>query len=362
MPYFNVKEVKSSAQGRWHEILSALAPALHPALERPGRHVACPVHGGHSGSAFRVFKDVNESGGGVCNTCGAQSDGFKLLAWVNGQSFADVLSEVAGYLGIEGEGPKKHVVPKPRRQLPAPVLPPPQQEDPSIRERLRSVYAGSFTLSDQRSEPARAYLRSRGLRLVPSMLRMHPGLFWRDQEGNRHGPFPTLISLVTDTEQRGVTLHRIYLDPAGCKAPVPEPKKLMSHPSSLTMKGSAIRLFPHGPVLGIAEGIETAIAVTEATGIPCWASISSGLLQSFQPPRDVERLIVFADKDRPTQQVPDGAGLHAAKKLVTRLWSGGFKASIALPPSPIPDGAKGIDWLDEYVQRGHKPFTEVLAA
>lgn len=363
MPYFNVKDVKSAAQGRWDSILGALAPSLAPALERPGRHCPCPVHGGKSGDAFRVFKDVAQSGGGVCNTCGPLSDGFKLLAWANGQTFAEVLAEVAGYLGVEGEGGQKAAAP-PKRRAPPPraPLPPPQQEDPAIRERLRSVYAGSYPVTDLRAEAARAYLRGRGLHLVPSMLRMHPGLFWRDQEGNKHGPFPTLISLVTDPQGRGVTLHRIYLDPTGKKAPVPEPKKLMSHPSTLSMKGAAIRLFPPGSVLGVAEGIETAIAVTEATGIPCWPTISSALLPSFERPSGVERLIVFADKDRPTQHAPEGTGLKAAKKLVTRLWSEGCKASIALPPSAIPDGAKSVDWLDEYVQHGRARFKEAIAA
>lgn len=66
----------------------------------------------------------------------------------------------------------------------------------------------------------RLYLQKRGLSLVPPMLRVHPALWWLDDEGQRHGPFPTLLSLVVDPEERGVTLHRIYLTPEGSKAPV----------------------------------------------------------------------------------------------------------------------------------------------
>lgn len=121
------------------------------------------------------------------------------------------------------------------------------------------------------AEPARLYLRNRGLSLVPPMLRMHPGLHYRDLDGNRSGPFPTLISPVVDAQGRGICLHRVYLTPDGKKAPVGEPKKLMSHPNDVPTQGSAVRLFRYTDTLAVAEGIETAIAVTEATRIPCWA-------------------------------------------------------------------------------------------
>jgi phage/plasmid primase-like uncharacterized protein len=57
--------VRTQARGHWRAILQPLAPALEPALERPGRHGPCPIHGGADG--FRLFRDVNETGGGICN-------------------------------------------------------------------------------------------------------------------------------------------------------------------------------------------------------------------------------------------------------------------------------------------------------
>ncbi len=360
MPFYDVRSVKAAATGRWDQILAALSPALQPALEKPGRHFSCPVHGGKDGDAFRVFRDVADSGGGVCNTCGAFSDGFKLLAWAHGQSFAEVLAAVATYLGFSSnpaDAPK--LVTRPPPPLPKATA---KAEDPGIRDRLRSVYRGSIPLQHKDAEPARLYIRNRGLELIPPMLRMHPSLYYRDPDGNRFGPYPTLISLVTDPQLRGVTLHRIYLTPDGRKAPVAKPKKLMSHPSEMSMTGAAIRLFPHGPVLAVSEGIETAIAVTQATGIPCWPTITSSLMPGFTPPSDVERVIVFADKDLPTKLYPTGAGQETGKKLVLRLWEIGFKASLAIPPSAIPDDAKSVDWLDEFVRFGAEPFRAALAA
>jgi phage/plasmid primase-like uncharacterized protein len=83
--FLDAKEIKAAADGKWDSILSALAPSLAEALQKLGKHVACPVHGGTDG--FRLFKDVAQTGGGICNTCGAHRDGLALLSWVNGWSF-----------------------------------------------------------------------------------------------------------------------------------------------------------------------------------------------------------------------------------------------------------------------------------
>ena len=65
--HIEAREVRQRAAGRWLDLLGALAPALENALHRVGRHVPCPVHGGTDG--FRLFRDADLTGGGVCNTC-----------------------------------------------------------------------------------------------------------------------------------------------------------------------------------------------------------------------------------------------------------------------------------------------------
>ena len=89
--------VRAAARGRWLMLLLALAPELDEALAKPGRHVSCPVHGGRDG--FRLFKDVDTSGGGICNTCGASPDGFSLLQWLKGWNFPQALVAVGAALG-----------------------------------------------------------------------------------------------------------------------------------------------------------------------------------------------------------------------------------------------------------------------
>jgi putative DNA primase/helicase len=44
---------------------------------------------------------------------------------------------------------------------------------------------------------------------------------------------------------------------------------------------------PHQDVLGIAEGIETALSASILFNVPVWAALTEGLLQEWVPPPDV---------------------------------------------------------------------------
>ncbi len=96
----------ASRKAGWCGILTYIAgDTLAAALERPGRHVALPVHGGVHGDGFRLFPDVETTGGGICATCGAFADGFALLQWLFGWSFPQTLERVAQVLRLESERP-----------------------------------------------------------------------------------------------------------------------------------------------------------------------------------------------------------------------------------------------------------------
>ena len=162
------KDVKFSARGRWGSILSALAPQLQPALDRVGHHVACPVHGGKDG--YRVFSDVDESGGSVCNTCGVHPDGFATLMWVTGQDFKEVLRSVSEYLQLgvlPAPGMCRTVI---RQDLPDDDL-------EKSRQALNRVWNESIDLAHRDAEPARLYLARRGIAISqPETLRLHTSL------------------------------------------------------------------------------------------------------------------------------------------------------------------------------------------
>lgn len=343
------EEVKPLARGRWGEILMALAPQLQPALERVGRHVPCPVHGGKDG--FRVFKDVEETGGSVCNTCGKFADGFATLMWANGWDFRTTLQAVSDHLGSNG----RQVTNMCKATTEARHNP---DEDEKLRLSLNRVWCESIALTDRDAEPARLYLARRGISIPPpETLRFHPALSYHDGE-KRIGEFPAIIAMVSGAQGNPVTIHRTYLTHDGKKAPVESPKKLMSYPKDRKLIGGAIRLVDPGPVLAVAEGLETALAVLDGAGLgfPVWCAVNALMLENFVPPAGVSRVVVFADKDRPTEQHPKGHGQEAAKRLVQRLWEAGIKASAIVPAGEIPPGQKSLDWLDILNRDGKAGF------
>ena len=96
---FDKQVVKAAARGRWAEIFQALAPELQHAQAHPGKHGPCPVHGETDG--FRLFPDYQERGNGICNTCGAQSDGFQMLMWLHQWTFPQTIEKVGEFLGLK---------------------------------------------------------------------------------------------------------------------------------------------------------------------------------------------------------------------------------------------------------------------
>jgi putative DNA primase/helicase len=340
--HIEAREVREIAAGRWLDLLGALAPGLESALDRVGRHVPCPVHGGSDG--FRLFRNADQTGGGVCNTCGTFPDGFALLMWVNRWSFPEALRSVAHALDLAAEPvPEPRAVPSHRRR--------PERDRESVIEAINRVWQQSLDPTDRRAAPLRTYLSRRGLsgsRLDGEVVRFHPALcYWQRNdrdEAELFRRFPAMLALVTGADGMPVTVHRTYLTADGRKAPVPEPKKLMGY-ADRRLVGGAIRLAATGPVLGVAEGIETALAVHLRTGMPVWAAISAGLLARLEPPAGTSLVVVWADRDR------SGAGEAAALSLCERLLRRGIAVAVHLPPGPIPGGAKGIDWADVWCDR-----------
>jgi putative DNA primase/helicase len=138
-----------------------------------------------------------------------------------------------------------------------------------------------------------------------------------------------MLAMVTAPDGSGATIHRTYLKDCK-KAPVQSPKKLMQ---GMPIKGAAIRLFPVASILGVAEGIETALAAANLTGIPTWACVSAGGVESFIPPEEVVRVVIFADNDE------NFTGQAAAYKLANRLVMSGIEAEVRLP-------SVAGDWAD----------------
>lgn len=357
------KEVRERAEGRWLHIFAHLAPELSPAIKSRGHHVSCPVHGGKNGDGFRLFKDADQSGGGICNTCGAHPDGFRMLMWLKGWNFPTALEEVAGVLGIEGgsrRGDRSQAAPVQTVVVPEPDPALQAQEDQRKRDAMARTWAESTPLSDLvDGAPVFRYFARRGLDWTlwqgVTTLRQHPNLACY-HKGKYLGSFPALVAIMYDATGQAVNIHRTYLTEDGHKAPVPKCKKQMALPSDMTVSGGAIRTAPPGKVLCVAEGIEDGLAVHMATKLPVWITPNAGLMEDFIIPETVELLVIFGNKDA------NQRGQEAARTLQQRAWTEGVRAQVLLPDLPIPHGESGVDWNDLLLERGPQAFPTVEAA
>jgi putative DNA primase/helicase len=298
-------DVRAIARGRWRGVLLALGLDERTLS---GKHGPCPMCGGKD--RFR-FDDKDARGTYYCSGCGA-GDGVQLVMGVTGLQFREAAQRIEQLAGS--------VQPTATR---------PERSDDDRLAALRRVYRESAPIAD--GDEAVRYLRGRGLRLddLPLSLRTHPGLAYHD-DGVMVGTYPAMLATVTDPNGRAVSIHRTYLQD-GQKAPVAAPKKLMS---GLPLAGAAIRLAPAPERrLGIAEGIETALAAYELFEVPTWSCISTSGIESFEPPDDVRELVVFVDHDR------NFAGQSAAYRAAHRLALRGLDVEVQIPPEPG-------DWLD----------------
>jgi putative DNA primase/helicase len=171
-----------------------------------------------------------------------------------------------------------------------------------------------------------SYLRSRGIGInPPASIRYHAAL--RHPTGKY---FPAIVARVEDVCGRFGGIQRIYLKPDGSGKADVEPNKV----SLGACGGGAVRLAVATKVLALAEGIETALSILQATDIPTWACLGTSGLKALQVPGDVHAIFIGADADRP--------GLRAAHEAAYRFLGENpeRKIRVAVPPRG------GTDWND----------------
>lgn len=303
----NVKTpVKELAQGKWFHILSGLGIAESFLKDK---HGPCPLCGGKD----RYRWDDKQGRGTYYCQCGP-GDGIQLLMKFHNWSFPETANRIEELL----EGPA------PRSQSSKPG----EQKNPM--DVIEKIIAGTNLI--QPGDPAHEYLTGRGLTKIPDALGYHSALY----EAETGKSYQGMIARIQDSKGETVSLHRTFLKD-GRKAPISSPRKILT-PAG-TVNGAAIRLYPAGNLVGVAEGIESAIAAHEQFNVPVWSVINANGLKTFKPPEGLEIVLIFSDNDK------NYCGQAAAYALANKLILEGFHPDIYIPSRP------GTDWLDELLTK-----------
>ncbi len=339
----------------WLKFFRETAPALGPALANPGQHVPCPLPG-HSTSkdGFRLFGDFYRTGGGVCNTCGSFPTGVRLLAALKG--------------GTQQEAEKYiHDWVKAHPSEVAEVVTTDQFEDTRAERYRRLANLLRSALPVVPGSPVWLYLRNRGLTLDPppalQYLPMQDCWGSGPQRSTLLGRFPAMLATIRNPAGHVVSIHRTFLTLDGQKAPVPVVKKLS--PGLERLSGSAIPLLTRrdNPVLHVAEGIETTLAIREIVGDhgSFWAAGNAGLLETMVLPNWAREVHIWADRD-PSLKSKTGAeqgkrGEKAASACYAR-WKTKAQVFVHLAPADPakPDAAQ--DWLDTLLRCGSESLQQ----
>ena len=167
-----------------------------------------------------------------------------------------------------------------------------------MREGGSRIWEAAAPLAQTLGEP---YLRSRAITCpLPASLRFLSRLeHWPTRQ-----MLPAIVARVVGVDSAFTGVHLTFLTPDGrTNTSLGDERKLMLGPT----RGSAVRLKEPAEELMIAEGIETALSVMDATGCPTWAALTTSRIMALELPSGVAVVTIAADGDAPGAQAADSA-------------------------------------------------------
>jgi hypothetical protein len=206
------------------------------------------------------------------------------------------------------------------------------------------------------------YLWTRGISLkrVPDVLRGHNAVLWSEDVGsdkpNVEPPWrawwsnktrswwrgiekPAVIAAITGDDGEVVAIQRIWVERSievsesglsskGARAVgLSVPKKTLG-----PMGSAAVRLAPCRHVLGLAEGVETALSVSylpRFQRIPVWSVLGNSRFRSISIPAGVRELMIFGDNGE--------VGRQSALQAVEFFGTQGYAAAAYFPEPRFDD-------------------------
>lgn len=302
------ERIHDRARGRWRGILSNLGL---DARYLSGAHGPCPIC--RQGKDRFRFDDKGGDGTFYCNMCGA-GNGVDLVMKLRGVPFIDAKQAIEGVIGAAAV-----VVPKAGRS------------DEEQRDQMAALWRRASPLDGK--DIASRYLERRGIvgPVPPLCVRWLDDLPHFDDAKVRT-EHPAMLAKFVAPDGKSAMLHRTYLAEPGVKADVAKPKMMM--PGKVP-PGGAVRLGAAMATMGIAEGIETALAASRLASIPVWSALTAGGVIKWAPPVEARHIIIFGDRDE------SFAGQNAAFALAHRIKSEGRNVEVRFP-----DPEEGKDFCD----------------
>lgn len=277
-------KIGDRALGRWKEILPALGM---PAGLLTGKHGPCPVCNGKDRFRFdnKAGKGTwycNQGHGGVNDKDqGSSGNGFALIMDWKGCDFAEAARLVEQVIGKTGEPVGRAEDEVSEAEATAKAL-----------AEAKAVWASGRKVTQ--CDPVDLYLKNRvGKYAFTRAIRYLPETYFAGRT------MPAMLSAYVDVHGDLYGVQRTFLTADGQKAGV-QPDR-WNH--GRLPDGGAVRLtrpdpvLAHSQALGIAEGVETALAATALYGIPCWAALNAGRLKVWEPPEHVTEVVIFGDND-----------------------------------------------------------------
>lgn len=297
-------DIDTIATGHWPRILAELG--LGSEYLR-NRHGPCPLCGGSD-----RFRFDNKDGRGTyfCSQCGS-GNGMQLATRYSKLSFNDAYQRIEKI--VQGKQPS------PWRDRP--------NQETCMKAIIRTWQSGQE--ADDLGGPVQAYLKRRTGRHWASKSLRECTAIWNNFE-QRH--FPAMVWKVASPEGKAINLHITHLTADGEKAPIEKAKLFMA---GTIPDGSAIRLMQEAPVMGVAEGIETALAASILFGIPVWATGNATMLSKWVPPSVAEKITIFGDND--ASFTGHAKAYHLANRLAVQ-----FKKQVDVKICPV----TGKDFAD----------------
>jgi hypothetical protein len=239
----------------------------------------CPCHDDHSPSLS--LSDGDEPGR-ILVHCFAGCDRRDILAALRDHG---LLEECA-----HQQEPRSR-----RIEPPPPVITP----DPQALAIWGTASPGERTIVQR-------YLRARGITITPPPSLRCAG-----------GADPAMVAAVQAPDRRTIAVQVTRLDPSGeRKAQVLIPRRTYG-----ALGNGAVRLAAAGDVLGLAEGVESALSAMQLSGVPTWACLGAGRMHRVAVPDSVRELHVFMDNDGPGRDAGERAAhahLHHRRVVLRR--------------------------------------------